>query len=102
MSGDILERLIDLHKQATTERSHYYVGKCCKDAISEIRRLRAGLSLIAENTSGKNAKSIAQLSLVIARETLQPGYAAEVGKAPAPQASAEAKPERTQPNLKDK
>lgn len=37
---DILEQLRDLHKQATTERSHYYVAKCCKAAIEEIERLR--------------------------------------------------------------
>lgn len=37
---DILDRLVDLLKQATVERSHYYVGKCCRDAIEEIQRLR--------------------------------------------------------------
>lgn len=40
---DILERLIDLHKQATVERSHFYVAKCCQDAIQEIARLRLAL-----------------------------------------------------------
>lgn len=38
---DIIDRLHDLHKQATDERSHYYVGKCVRDAISEIQRLRS-------------------------------------------------------------
>lgn len=37
---DIIARLKDLLKQATTERSHYYVAKCCLDAIAEIERLR--------------------------------------------------------------
>ena len=37
---DIVDSLKDLHKQATTERSHYYVAKCCLDAINEIERLR--------------------------------------------------------------
>lgn len=37
---DILDQLEDLLKQATTERSHYYVAKCCRDAIAEIKRLR--------------------------------------------------------------
>lgn len=37
---DILDKLMDLHKQATTERSHYYVATCCKDAILEIVKLR--------------------------------------------------------------
>lgn len=42
---DILERLVDLHKQATTERSHYYVARCCLDAINEIKRLRYQVDL---------------------------------------------------------
>lgn len=32
---NIIEKLIDLHKQATTERSHYYVANTCKEAIGE-------------------------------------------------------------------
>lgn len=38
--ADILADLVDLHKQATTEKSHYYVAACCKRAILEITRLR--------------------------------------------------------------
>ena len=34
----IVDRLKDLHKQATTERSHYYVAATCKLAIAEIER----------------------------------------------------------------
>jgi hypothetical protein len=37
---DILEKLADLHKQATTENSHYYVAGCCEEAMNEIRYLR--------------------------------------------------------------
>jgi hypothetical protein len=37
---DILEKLVDLHKQATTEQSHYYVAACCKEAMEEISQLR--------------------------------------------------------------
>lgn len=40
VEDDILDRLRDLLKQATTERSHYYVAKCCRDAIAEIENLR--------------------------------------------------------------
>jgi len=43
MSSDILDKLRDLHKQATAERSHYYVASCCGEAISEIERLRSEL-----------------------------------------------------------
>ncbi len=37
---NIIEKLKDLHKQANTERSHYYVAKCCQEAIAEIVRLQ--------------------------------------------------------------
>jgi hypothetical protein len=37
---DILRRLEDLHKQATTEQSHYYTAGCIRDAIREIKTLR--------------------------------------------------------------
>jgi hypothetical protein len=40
---DILVRLRDLHRQATEERSHYYVGRCVSDAINEITALRRRL-----------------------------------------------------------
>lgn len=36
----IIEKLLDLHKQATTERSHYYVASVVVEAIAEIERLR--------------------------------------------------------------
>lgn len=45
IEDDIIGRLADLHKQATVERSHYYTGKCIRDAIAEIQRLRAMLAL---------------------------------------------------------
>ena len=38
---EILDRLADLHKQATTDRSHHYTGKCVKDAIQCIHELRS-------------------------------------------------------------
>lgn len=38
--SDILTKLIDLYKQATTERSHYYVASCAIEAIEEIAKLR--------------------------------------------------------------
>ena len=46
--SDILEKLIDLHKQATVERSHFYVGACCREAIGEIERLRAALTAMVK------------------------------------------------------
>lgn len=37
---DIIEKLQDLLKQATTERSHYYVAHVVTEAIQEINMLR--------------------------------------------------------------
>ena len=45
VEDDILDRLRDLHRQATVERSHYYVGRCVNDAINEIPELRKKLGL---------------------------------------------------------
>ena len=41
MTDDILIKLADLKKQATTERSHYYTAAVLTAAIVEIERLRA-------------------------------------------------------------
>lgn len=35
----MLVKLEDLHEQATTERSHYYVASCCREAIATIQTL---------------------------------------------------------------
>lgn len=43
---DILDKLADLHSQATKERSHFYVGACVKEAIKEIEDLRAANYLL--------------------------------------------------------
>lgn len=56
MSDDILEKLEDLHKQATTERSHYYVAKCCKEAIAEIVLLRTKVALLRADLSKAKVK----------------------------------------------
>jgi hypothetical protein len=44
MSDDLVKRLHSLHKQATVERSHFYVGGCAKDAIHRIEELEAKLA----------------------------------------------------------
>ena len=43
MSDDLVKRLQSLHKQATVERSHFYVGSCAEDAIHRIVELEAKL-----------------------------------------------------------
>jgi len=37
---DIIDKLLDLQKQATMEQSHYYVASCITEAIQEILILR--------------------------------------------------------------
>ncbi len=44
MEKDLLEKIADLHVQATTERSHYYVGSILRECSAEIMRLRELLS----------------------------------------------------------
>jgi hypothetical protein len=46
-ADDILVRIEDLHKQATTEKSHYYTASTLAACSQEIVRLRAALTLIA-------------------------------------------------------
>jgi hypothetical protein len=46
---DIIDRLIDLHHQATKERSHNYTGTCIKEAIEEIVRLRTIIKEMSKN-----------------------------------------------------
>ncbi len=50
---DIIEKLQDLHKQATTEQSHYYVANTVIEAIQEIHKLRSALVTIAAQDSGR-------------------------------------------------
>jgi len=40
---DIIDKLRDLHKQATEEQSHFYVASVALEAIKEIERLREDL-----------------------------------------------------------
>ncbi len=48
MTKDILDDLEELRKQATEERSHYYVKSCVERAIIEIRTLRILAKGVAE------------------------------------------------------
>jgi hypothetical protein len=40
---DLVDKLEDLIKQATTEHSHYYVATVAGEAVREIRRLRLAI-----------------------------------------------------------
>ena len=44
LSDGLVKRLDSLHKQATVERSHFYVGSCAKDATHRIKELEAKLA----------------------------------------------------------
>jgi hypothetical protein len=48
MKNDILDKLMDLYHQAKTEKSHYYVASCAKEAIEEIIRLRQIIELMSK------------------------------------------------------
>jgi hypothetical protein len=39
-NADILIKLVDLHRQATSENSHFYTAGCIKQAVAEIASLR--------------------------------------------------------------
>lgn len=43
----LMQKLEDLHKQATTERSHYYAATVIEEAIAEIKRLNKGIDSAA-------------------------------------------------------
>ncbi len=43
----VLEKLRDLHEQATNERSHFYAGSVIREAIAEIVRLNTGIDAAA-------------------------------------------------------
>lgn len=44
--NDILFKLKDLHKQATTEHSHFYVAKVVEEAMKDLIQLRATVSAL--------------------------------------------------------
>lgn len=74
--SDIIDDLIDLHKQATTERSHYYTAKVVERSIAEIKALRSTLEYqipcdvnLPPNTTIKKGCSLKTLIVgLIARE----------------------------------
>ena len=54
---DILWKLKDLHKQATTERSHFYVASVVEQAIVEISALRVFVTEVGAHLAlAKNKK----------------------------------------------
>jgi len=57
MAMDVLDKLRDLQKQATTERSHHYVAQTVTAAIAEITQLRAKVAL-AQIQRGKVADAL--------------------------------------------
>lgn len=67
---DILAELADLHKQATTERSHYYTGKVVAIAMTEIAILRLALQSIAHGRRDNARPLGAEYARECARETL--------------------------------
>jgi hypothetical protein len=52
MSDDLVRRLQSLHKQATVERSHFYVGSCAEDAMHRIEELEAESKTLRSMVAG--------------------------------------------------
>ena len=48
MSDDLVKRLQSLHKQATVDRSHFYVGSCAEDAMHRIEELELAVRYEAD------------------------------------------------------
>jgi hypothetical protein len=64
---DLVMRLYSLHKQATVERSHFYVGRCVADAIDRIAALEAKL---AQQTAMTDQRS-EELSTIVITDTVE-------------------------------
>jgi hypothetical protein len=70
---DILDRLKDLHIQATKERSHYYTGSCIRDAIAEISMLRALCETNGIRWDELNMQTMAAALVLMREEPRSPG-----------------------------
>jgi hypothetical protein len=95
---DILDRLTDLHKQATTERSHYYTADAIRAAMTEIATLRAALSgaiMVADEARDEWDRAPSGMKagqLLIALSGRLPGYRADIDAIHAVVPKKEAKP----------
>ena len=69
MSDDLVKRLHSLHKQATVERSHFYVGWCAKDAIDRIEELEAELATRGSEMSDEKIGN--ELSMIVITDTVE-------------------------------
>lgn len=58
---DIIDKLNDLHKQATVERSHYYVGSTVKEAATVISGQRIALEMIKATLVGQHNAAAAAI-----------------------------------------
>lgn len=52
---DIQEKLLDLLKQATQERSHYYVASCCREAIATLTQLQQEAKRLRDDLAKERA-----------------------------------------------
>lgn len=69
MENDIVERLQDLLKQATTDRSHFYVAKQCKDAIVEITALRDEVAALRAEIRRKALQDLVRIQHELGLDT---------------------------------
>jgi hypothetical protein len=47
----IIEKLHDLHEEATTRQSHFYVASCIREAIAEIVSRRSDAASLADQNA---------------------------------------------------
>lgn len=62
MPDNVVNRLRDLHQQATVERSHFYVGSTVQAAIAEIEALRMGITTLMSAIEGEGYRIMANIS----------------------------------------
>jgi hypothetical protein len=74
--SDILDLLVDLHRQATEERSHYYTGSVIRAAHAEIASLRLRLA-DAEERHYRYVKGVGELADRAARVSEIIAYCAQ-------------------------
>lgn len=61
----ILDKLNDLHKQATVERSHYYVAGTAKEAAVAIAQMQDALIAIKATLVGEHTTKAATVRALV-------------------------------------
>lgn len=68
---DVMDDLRDLHKQATTENSHFYTAKVITGAMVEIQMLRIAINAMAEADEDSDSAGVQRIANVALRRKYQ-------------------------------